>query len=240
MANNIVGTLLASGVQSSSTTADITVGAFTTTAGRGNMLAVACFADVTPNIPGITDANRTWAIVGSALLYDDTGSARGRLVLYQTPDAGTLGLTITFAGQSHFSAYGIVDWQNLDVGAAGANGYINQVHSALDAFGQTATVTLAAFSHADNGTYAVTAINNNVAVTPEAAPWVELADLANTGGWRLQIQYNPNNDTSPSCSWTGFNNFGMIAGELVQAVAGGGGSGLAQRRRREEHTRRAA
>lgn len=221
MANNIVGTLLASGVQASEVTTDITVGAFTTTAGRGNLLAVANFASATPNIAGVTDANRTWAIVGSALLYDDTGGQRGRLVLYQTPDAGTLGLTITFAGQSHYSAYAIADFQNLATTTAGADGYINQVRSALDAFGTAATVTLAAFGSADNGTYAVTAINNNVAVTPEASPWVELADLANTGGWRLQMQYNPNNDTTPSCSWTGNNNWGMIAGELVQATGGG-------------------
>lgn len=211
---------LTTGTRSTASTSDDTTASITTASGRSSLLAVVSVLGATPNTPGITDASRTWTQQGTSLLFDDTGSARGRITLFRTTTAATGAVTITWAGQSHIACWSIDEFTGIDTGGTnGSNGFINQVNSAIDAFAQSATVTLAAFSDAGNGTYSATGLGSgNVAITPEAS-WTELADVANTGGMRLQTQWRADNDTTPSCSWTGFHNWGMSGLELVAAAS---------------------
>lgn len=152
---------------SSSTTASVSPSAnkleLITVTSRTNISA-------NPNIPTLTGNGLTWEQVNT-VLWDTAGGSRKRVTMFRAmgalPSSGTI--TIDFDGQAQTHVAWVLDeFTNMDTTGTDGSGAIVQSAVNADTTGgaTSLTVTLGAFSSANNATYGGFTEGNNVELTP--------------------------------------------------------------------------
>lgn len=174
----------------------------------------------TVNTPTVTGGGLTWEVVATALT-----SNQRRATLFRAMGTGSSGaLTIDFAGQSQVRA----GWswsEATDVDTSGTNGSGAIVQSATGVVDGTTTtgvtVTLGAFSSANNATYGCIRFGTITAGTLTAGSgFTEIAQAASTV--KYQSQYVLANDTTVDWTWPSELTFSQaIAAEIKAASSGG-------------------
>lgn len=166
----------------------------------------------TPATPsGVSGNGITYALIRSATYGQFTDSVisvwRG---MSASPSSGAV--TVTWSASTSRQAIAVDQLDGIDTG--GSNGSAAIVQSANASESSTAVtlfdaLTLAAFGSASNGTFAAIGFDPNsgrAAVTPEAS-WTELADIfqnnSSDNGSNGATMYRPDNDTTPTWTWTG-------------------------------------
>lgn len=179
-------------------------------------------ASTNPSAPTVTGGGCTWSSVGSTSNYDDSGTSRRTLFLYEgvctTTTTGQL--TADFGAVTHTGMIYTIDEFNW----ADTSDPIVQSASNRDTSGtaSTLTVTLAAFGSSNNATYAVFCNGNDSATTTAGSGFTKLGDFSesntNVSG-RLTSEFKTGNDTGADITYSLTAQLGGIAVEIKAATA---------------------
>lgn len=171
----------------------------------------------------------TWVEIGEAL-YDVSGTG-GTLWLFRamgaSPSAGAV--TIDFAGVTHLACvWSIVELTGVDTSGTNGSGAIVQAVSEVETdLGNTALVTLAAFSNVNNATYGCVAKQTNEGFTP-GTNFTELGDFAvAVPVISILSEWQAANDTTVDASWATAGEKSGIIGVEIKAASGVADTGLA-------------
>lgn len=180
-------------------------------------------ASVTPNTPTLSGNGLTWVQIGSSVDWDTGGTSRKRTSLFRSMGASpsTGALTFDFAGQSQtHCAWTVDECTGMDTSGTNGSGAIVQSASNQDTTGTATslTVTLAAFSDADNATYGAFTEGNNVQLTPGSG--FSGVGFGTSGVISVTSIFKATNDTTVDASEAVASELGGIAVEIkVAAVA---------------------
>lgn len=177
----------------------------------------------TPPNPTVSGCNLTWSLVETEA-YDTAGTYYSVWVYKgqgSSPTAGTI--TVDFGA----TTVGGLAWSVDEFEGAHATSPI--VQTAKDGAGQPsatgATVTLAAFSDAANGTFGAFSWEANEAGSIGTG-FTEAGQGATSGpSMSVLAEYRADNDTTVDASWTTSAQWGAIAME-IQPASSGGGNGI--------------
>lgn len=189
------------------------------------LAAVAVGKTGAPDTPTLTGNGLTWTLEDSAL-YDLTGTF-GTLFLFKalgaSPSAGTL--AIAFGGITQLGCvWSIAEFTGVDTSTP----IVQSVAEAETDLGNAASVTMAAFSAAENATYGCVAKQTNEGFTPGAG-FTELGDFAVvTPVISIMSMWQAANDTVVDASWTtAGEKSGIIGVELKALIEGSQGLPIA-------------
>lgn len=207
-----------------------TTASITPTANALVLAAVAAGKAVPVGTATLTGNGLTWVEAVSPVLYDVAGTG-GTLWLFRamgaSPSAGTVG--IDFGGVTHLACvWSIVEFTGVDTsGSNGSGAVVQSVGEVEIDLGNTASVTLAAFSNVNNATFGAAAKQTNEGFTP-GTDFLELGDFAvATPVVSVLTEWQAANDTTVDCSWATAGEKSGIIGVEVKAAAAGGDTGLA-------------
>jgi len=211
-----------SAAASSFTTASITPSA--------NGLVLALFqqrlaSGATITIPTATGNNLTWVQIAT-IEYDDLNAPAGRtkrMTLFRAMGASPTTGAITFdlAGQSQsHAAWSVDQWSGMDTSGTNGSGAIVQSVTSFNDTGTSTslTVTLAAFSSVNNGTYGAFANSVGGAGGLTAGGSFTLLGDGQTAGGNALTEYSLSNVTSVNAT-TAASEIGGIALEIKVAAS---------------------
>jgi hypothetical protein len=201
-----------------------TTASITPTANRLQLAAVAAGKSGTVTQPTLTGNGLTWTFV--TRVDHDTSGTFASLFLFRamgaSPSAGTA--AIAFGGVTHLACcWAFDEFSGVDTsGTDGSGAIVQSVGEAETDLGNTALVTLAAFSSVDNGTYGCLA-NQVAASHTQGSGFTKLGDTSTpTPAIGLMTQWKAGNDTTVDASWvTTGEKSGIIGVELKAAVVAG-------------------
>lgn len=196
----------------------------------GNYLIIACVLSrrgdsVQPEPPTLTGNGLTWVEIAT-IDYDVGGTSRKTATLLRamgaSPSAGAV--TIDFSGQNQTDIVWTIDqFSGIDTGGTnGSSAIVQSAASSGASTGSSYTVTLGAFSSADNGTYGGMFADRGD-FTTQGSGFTKLANQLETN-ISLLSEWRADNDTSVNFSGGGDTNCGGIAIEIK--VAGAAGTSL--------------
>lgn len=178
----------------------------------GNNLVLAIFgwAQGTPGTPSASGNGLTWVQVGSTKVQGARAGALFR-AMASGPTAGAVTFNITGGtGTPSRAGWSISQFSEVDLsGSDGANAVVQSNKDNSTASGNSLTVTLAAFSNANNATFGGIVVDGGGAIT-QGSGFTELGE-ANNGaeGFSIQTQFKDTNDTS--VDWTTADTTNLIA-----------------------------
>ena len=217
----ITATALTSGESAADDTAYVTA-SITPTANRLVLVAVASRVSTSPpESPTLSGNGLTWVEVGT---ITGTGASTRRITLFRSmgaaPSAGAI--TIDFAGNIQIgAAWSVVEFAGIDTSGANGAGAIVQTATNNVGAATSLTVTLAAFSSADNGAYGAFFAGANE-VQSAGAGFTELDDVGTTGEpLRCHTEWRVDNDTTVDASSASSTGRGGVAVEIKAAGVGG-------------------
>lgn len=159
----------------------------------------------------------TWVEIAN----DITADGDLRITLFRamgsSPSSGTV--TFTCSNSASNAEWSIVQFDNVDTSGTNGSGAIVQSAKNKASSGTSLTVTLGAFSDANNATYGAFGIQANETHTPGSG-FTELHDQASpTEAGSVGTQWRAENDTTVDMSWTSSVNNAGIAVEIKPAGA---------------------
>lgn len=168
----------------------------------------------TPNTPTLTGASMTWTLVTT---YLDVATNR-RISLFRslTSAPGTGVLTIDFAGQSQTRCnWSISEFDKVDIGGInGTRAIVQTVTGEVSGTNTGLTLTLGAFSGANNATYGVVRHNGASLAITQGTGFTELGEL-NGINQNIESEFVATNDTTVDWTWASSAVVGIgIAAEL--------------------------
>lgn len=174
-----------------------------------------------PNSPTVTGCGLTWVSV-LAGNYVTGGSSIRRLTVFRamglSPAAGSV--TFDYAAQSQTEIWwSIAEVSGVSkIGANGADAIVQAVFSELAVAGTSITVTLAAFSNINNGTYgAFGSSGSDGAAVGSGYTLLSTAGL-NANNFTILSEWRADNDTTVDYSQTNSHKMGGIGIELKAAT----------------------
>lgn len=161
--------------------------------------------------PGVTGGSLTWTLVKS--LNYDVANGQGIAVFRSmgtSPSGGAI--TVSAAGAANFN-WSLVEFDGVISTTSAGDAAVRQFSFSSSAAGTNATMTLAAFGNANNGTYLCVASTPDSTFTLKSG-YTEIHDVgALATGWRA------NNDTTPAASAdAGTVTWGIIALEMIASA----------------------
>ena len=174
-----------------------------------------------PNEPTATGNGLTW-VVEKSVVYDATSSTRRRVTVFRTmgasPSSGAI--TIDFGGQAQTDVLWSLDQvSGVDTSGTNGSGAVVQSVSNFDnsATTNTVTVTLAAFSSANNITYGAFGFDGG-APTTAGTSFTATASLDSAANaLQALTEYQMANDTTVNASSNANGNLGGIGIEIKAA-----------------------
>lgn len=214
----IIGTNLTSGLQNSATS--FTSSSISPTA---NTLIIATVWQIvgsgTPNNCTLSGAGMTWTEVGNVLSSDNKQRITVFRALSSSPGSGAV--TSANGSQTVDQQYSFNQFSNVDVsGSNGANAIVQSLASNTFSGTNTGvTVTLSAFSNANNATFGFVAGSAQPGIVAGSG-FTELSQVATES----QAQWKNSNDTSVDWTWPSTANIGIgVALELKASNDTGAG-----------------
>lgn len=168
----------------------------------------------------ISGCGLTWTQITSLIYGSDSG--RRRIFLFKgtgTPSTGALTITHTTGGTWTETLWSIDEATGVDAVTPFGTAYTNR-----SVTGTTASVTVSDTPDAGDFVYSCIGEESDITVTPESG-FTTLSNVTGGSDGRVLIAMydgTPTIDTTPSATWTGNNNWGII-GIVVNVDAGGGG-----------------
>ena len=174
-----------------------------------------------PDIPTLTGNGLTWEVIRS----DNRSQLRQtifRASSTTTPTAGTL--AIACASAQDRASWGIIEFENADLGSNGADAIVQTAYNAGNPV-TSLTVTLAAFGHTDNATYgSVFMLANDSNVVSVGSGFTQINNFTGESNSH-QSQWKNSNDTSVDWAWNAGASVGGIGME-IQAKQISGSAGM--------------
>lgn len=194
-----------------------------------NTLILASFTSrsnitVDPTQPTATGNGLTWVVVGS-VVYDNTSTSRRRVTLFRAMGASptTGALTFDEAGQTQTGGSWVIDQvTGTDTSGSDGSGAIVQAVTNFDGAGTATslTVTLAAFSSANNSTYGSWGYGNPANAATAGSGFTIIGDDASiVNGARVTTEFQTANDTTVDISYAAGGEIGGIAIEIKASSA---------------------
>jgi len=218
----ITKTNLTSGTNTTDATSFQTAN-ITPTANRLVLLAVlSTIASTTPNTPTASGNGLTYVEIAN-ITFHTIASPWSRLTIFRAMGASpTTGrITMDFGGQTQGSCnWSVAEFDGINTsGTHGSGAIVQSASNSADASAGPLTVTLAAFGHADNATYATFASGLNGSFTPNGS-LTEIHDTAiNSPAATLETCWYAGNDTSPDATPNTTGDLAGIAIEIKSATA---------------------
>ena len=167
--------------------------------------------------PTVVGCNLTWVAVDSETSGNDSQNITVFRAMGASPSAGAL--TITQGGSGNiYGQWSISEFHGIDTSGTNGSGAIVQSNGNSDTATNTGlTITLTAFSNANNATYGVVRSVGGGSIT-NGTGFTELGESGGTDS-NIQSQWRNDNDISVDWSWTSTDsNARGIAIEIKSAI----------------------
>mgnify|MGYP003536993352 FL=1 len=178
----------------------------------GYLMLFSVSSDTNAVLPTISGLGVTWTQVASGSGGTNNWDVTTFRALSLSPLSGTI--TITFSSTTSLDdvAWILDTFQNVDQSGTGGANAIVQTATNSGAGVTSLTVTLAAFSSADNATFGAMVVNGTNNITPGSG-FTELNEN-DASSRTTQTQFKNTNDTGVDWSWSGNQSVGGLAIEL--------------------------
>lgn len=175
---------------------------------------------VNPADPTVTGNGLTWVNIGS-INYDTTSTSRRTLTLFRamgsSPSTGAVQITAPATLTS--CVWSVDQFSGVDTTGTNGSGAVVQVVTNSTASGTSLTVTLAAFSDANNATFGAFGNSDQIFSSTAGTGFTKLGDNgdADTSS-RCTTEFKNSNDTSVDMSFSSATELGGIAVEIKAAA----------------------
>lgn len=168
----------------------------------------------------VTGNSLTWVSVNRQC-FSDAGAPTMIVELYRSMGASpsTGAVSFGFASTRVNAAWVIVECSGVDTSGTNGSGAVAQSAVNLVEPGTSLTVTLSAFGSANNATFGLFGLVDNLTITPGSG-FTELAEQIVTEGGTdaaLQAEWKTGNDTTVDASWSSID-AGGVAIEIKAAA----------------------
>lgn len=175
-------------------------------------------ASTDPTISSISGNGLTWVLVNSSNWDPDSSSRRTTFVyrsMGSSPSTGAI--TVTFGESNTNSAWSVDEFTNVDTsGTNGSGAVVQSAHNEGADPSSNLTVTLGAFSSANNATFGAFGEYNNATPTVDTG-WTLLASKNTLDS--IFTEFIATNDTSVYMAFSPASKLGGVGIEIAEAVA---------------------
>lgn len=193
---------------SSHTTASITPSA------NALVLVFVCTTTSTSNVPSLSGNGLTWVAHYGPVNYSGDGTQTVFRAMGASPSSGAVTISHTVASNCRWI---IVEFTGVNTSGTNGSGAIQQSTANSNYGGTSVTVTLGAFSSADNATCGGFWANRNT--TPTGGSGFAILGSQQANNRRLAHEYKLANDTTVDMSYSNSGNQHGWAAEIKVAAA---------------------